>query len=67
MKIYFNPYPGAVKNEQEGVRCIVDGADAFIRMKKDLQSISLVGSFADNSAHPQRCINEYQVHGDLQG
>jgi putative component of toxin-antitoxin plasmid stabilization module len=56
VEIYFNPYPGASKDEQEGIRCIVETADAFTRMKKALQSVPLLGRFADNEVLPSQFV-----------
>jgi hypothetical protein len=43
MEIYFNPYPGAAKNEIDGMQCIVKVADAFARLQTNLHGIPLPG------------------------
>jgi hypothetical protein len=45
MEIYFNPYPGAAKDERVGMECAVATADALFRLKKKLSNISLSGAF----------------------
>jgi putative component of toxin-antitoxin plasmid stabilization module len=42
MEIYFNPYPGAVKNEADGIQCALQAADALSRLRKDIQNVPLV-------------------------
>jgi putative component of toxin-antitoxin plasmid stabilization module len=56
MEIYFNPYPGASKDEQEGIRCIAETADAFFRMRKALQSVPFLGRFANNEVFPSKFV-----------
>jgi putative component of toxin-antitoxin plasmid stabilization module len=56
VEIYFNPYPGASKDEREGLRCIVEAADAFVRMKMELQNLTLSGRFADDEVRPSRFV-----------
>jgi hypothetical protein len=43
MDIYFNPYPGAAKDEDTGIKCAVKTADALTRLKRNLSDISLRG------------------------
>jgi putative component of toxin-antitoxin plasmid stabilization module len=47
MELYFNPYPGPAKNETDGIHCAVELAGALSRLKKELQSISLIGRFPE--------------------
>jgi putative component of toxin-antitoxin plasmid stabilization module len=56
MEIYFNPYPGAVRDEQEGLRCIVEAADAFVRAKKGLQSFTIAGRLSGGEVQPSRFL-----------
>lgn len=56
MEIYFNPYSGASKDEKEGLRCLAEAADAFVRVKRDLQSVPLAGRFAADEVLPSRFV-----------
>jgi putative component of toxin-antitoxin plasmid stabilization module len=56
MEIYFNPYPGASKDEQEGLHCVIEAADAFVRVKRALQSVPLLGRFAGDEVLPSRFV-----------
>jgi hypothetical protein len=50
MEIYFNPYPGAAKTEEEGLRLAIGTADALLRLKKECISISLALSLKVSEA-----------------
>ncbi|MCL1994396.1 MAG: hypothetical protein FWG66_15740 [Spirochaetes bacterium] len=41
MEIYFNPFPGAAKTEEEGIRSAVMAADSLLRLKKECSGVSL--------------------------
>jgi hypothetical protein len=56
MEIYFNPYPGVSKNEKEALGCLLEAADAFVRVKKGLQSVPLLGRFAGDEVLPSRFV-----------
>jgi hypothetical protein len=56
MEIYFNPYSGASKDKQEGLRCTIETADALIRMNKALQNVPLLGRFADDEVRPSKFV-----------
>lgn len=43
MDIYFNPYPGAAKSEEEGRNIAVRAADALFRLRKECRGVSLSG------------------------
>jgi hypothetical protein len=49
MEIYFNPYPGAAKSENDGIQYAVQAANALTRLKKELQSIQLNGRFGEGN------------------
>jgi hypothetical protein len=44
MNIYFNPYPGAAKTEEEGIHLAVGTADALSRLKKGCGGVALYGN-----------------------
>ncbi|GBU26709.1 hypothetical protein R84B8_00219 [Treponema sp. R8-4-B8] len=44
MEIYFNPYPGAAKTEEEGLCLAVGTADALSRLKKEFSGVTLYGN-----------------------
>jgi putative component of toxin-antitoxin plasmid stabilization module len=56
VEIYFNPYSGASRDEREGLRCVIEAADAFVRMKRELQNITLSARFANDEAPPSRFV-----------
>jgi hypothetical protein len=56
MEIYFNPYPGASKDEREGLRCVIKAADAFVRMQKEVHNIPFLGIFADDEVRPSNFV-----------
>ncbi|MDR1533488.1 MAG: hypothetical protein LBU64_00080 [Planctomycetota bacterium] len=47
MEIYFNPYPGAAKSEEEGIALTVNAADALLRLQKQCSDTPLVGRFSE--------------------
>jgi len=44
MEIYFNPYPGAAKTEEEGLCLAIGTADALSRLKKECGGAALNGN-----------------------
>jgi len=44
MEIFFNPYPGAAKTEEEGLCLAIGTADALSRLKKGCGSVALYGN-----------------------
>ena len=47
MEIYFNPYPGVVKTEEEGIRLAIMTADSLSRLKKGCSGIVLSASVSE--------------------
>jgi putative component of toxin-antitoxin plasmid stabilization module len=58
MEIYFNPYPGAAKTEEEGLRLAVGTADALSRLKNECTGMALfsVASQATSDLPPTKFI-----------
>ncbi|MHC6202255.1 hypothetical protein ACYULU_03575 [Breznakiellaceae bacterium SP9] len=59
MEIYFNPYPGAAKTLEEGKTLVVNVADAYYRLKNEIQNaVPLNGNAADTTVDlkPSRFI-----------
>jgi len=44
MEIYFNPYPGAAKTEEEGISLAIGTADTLSRLKKGCSGVTLYGN-----------------------
>jgi len=44
MEIYFNPYPGAAKTEEEGIRLAIGTANALSMLKKGCSGVALYGN-----------------------
>jgi len=47
MEIYFNPYPGAAKTEDEGLQCAIGTVDAFLRLQNGFNGISLSSKISE--------------------
>jgi len=47
MEIFFNPYPGAAKNEEEGFQLAVATTDALLRLKSEYVNIQLTSHFSE--------------------
>ena len=58
MEMYFNPYPGAAKTEEEGINLAIGTADALIRLQKECSSISLssIVSEMDGDLPPSKFV-----------
>ena len=47
MELYFNPYPGAAKKEEEGLSLAIAAVDALSRLQKECGSIQLTSGFSE--------------------
>jgi len=58
MEIYFNPYSGAAKTEEEGLNLAIGTADALIKLKKECSGILLssIISKADGDLPPSQFV-----------
>jgi hypothetical protein len=66
MELYFNPYPGAVKNTEDGIGLVIKMADTLSRLLRDLQHkhIQCDGRFAEFDCSPSDfiIIREKDIH-----
>jgi hypothetical protein len=58
MEVYFNPYPGAAKTEEEGLKLAISTADALLRLQKECAgaSLSFISSQATGDLRPTKFI-----------
>jgi len=58
MDIYFNPYPGVAKTEEEGLHLAIGTADALLRLKKGCGGIVFLGNTFESKSDlpPSRFI-----------
>jgi len=50
MEIYFNPYSGAAKTEEEGLFLAIRTADTLLRLKKECSGVALYGNTFDSKS-----------------
>jgi putative component of toxin-antitoxin plasmid stabilization module len=58
MEVYFNPYPGAAKTEEEGLKLAIGTADALLRLQRQCNGISITSnvSIADGDLPPSKFV-----------